>query len=359
MHRPIVAPGAQVAQLILSPKEIERYSFGRALAAARSGDWRLAGYERELSTDLSGRGGESIATPHRVLVPNQVIRAAVRDLSAASASAGGYLVGTDNGGVIDALRPIMVTRRLGAQTVPALKANMTWARQGGTATIAWAPNEMTAATETQTLNFGQTAGTPKVLVLSIETSRHMQLQSPEMLDQVLTRELAVGVATGCDAAALNGSGAAGQPLGVLNTPGLQTFTGASLSWVNALVPQGQILGANALSDGGRVAYVTTPAVAQVAANRQGFSTTAPLWVGGLAEGQLAGCLAMSSTQMPAATLLAGDWSRMMLLEWGAGVMIDANPYANFPAGITGYRAILMCDVVLESISAFSVATSVS
>jgi hypothetical protein len=87
--------------------------------------------------------------------------------------------------------------------------------------------------------------------------------------------------------------------------------------------------------------------------RQRFSSTdTPLWEGNLWNGQMAGFPAMSSNQMASGTMLFGDWSQVVVGEWGV-LEVEVNPYANFQAGIIGIRALVSMDVGLRYAAAFS------
>jgi len=104
-------------------------------------------------------------------------------------------------------------------------------------------------------------------------------------------------------------------------------------------------------------YVTTPAVAALAMARARFSSTdTPLWVGNIWDGTMAGFRAMASNQMSSGTMLFGDWSEVILAEWGV-LEVEANPFANFQAGITGIRAFYTVDVGVRHGAAFSYAAS--
>ena len=106
--------------------------------------------------------------------------------------------------------------------------------------------------------------------------------------------------------------------------------------------QTDVAAANALNTS--CAYLTTPTVAALLAQRQRFtSTDSPLWQGNILDGEVVGFRGATSTAMPAATMVFGDFSQVVVAEWGA-LEIAANPYANFPAGITGIRAFMTTDV---------------
>jgi hypothetical protein len=73
---------------------------------------------------------------------------------------------------------------------------------------------------------------------------------------------------------------------------------------------------------------------------------------------MAGFQAMSSNQMSSATMLFGDWSQVVVGEWGV-LEVEVNPYANFQAGIIGIRAMVTMDCGLRYAGAFSLASSIT
>jgi len=345
------------SQVPLSEREISGYSIRNAIKAALTGNWSKAGFERSVTmATLQGLGDADMAS-NRLIVPAAVL---ARDLVAGTGSAGGFLVNTEMRGVLDALRPRLVAARLGAQVITGLRNNVTYARNAGSLTLTWQATEGTPAVETENFNTGQIALTPKTVTGLVEASRVFQLLTLDVGEAMILRELRLGVAAGVDAAAFGGTGASGQPTGLLNTAGIGTFNGASITYANLLEAQTDVLSANALTEGGRVAFTCRPAVASVLAQRQGFNASSPpCWVGPLAEGQLIGCPAITSIFPPAATLVAGDFAQMMLAEWGAGLDVRVDPYTGFLSGRVGLAASLSVDVGVAWPQAFSVATSVS
>jgi HK97 family phage major capsid protein len=121
--------------------------------------------------------------------------------------------------------------------------------------------------------------------------------------------------------------------------------------------QTDVAGANALAP--NCGYLTTPAVAALLKQRVKFTSTAsPIWEGGVLDGNVDGFRAMSSLQVPTANILFGDFSQVVIGEWGM-LEIAMNPYANFAAAITGIRAIQTVDVGVRQAGAFSLATAVT
>lgn len=347
----------------LSEKEAQQFSILRAVVAARDKDWSKAGYEAEVSRTIAQKLGK-VPDATRFFVPLEVQQRQIsdprlqgkRDLTVGTSNAGGYLVGTDNLGFIDLLRNRSVVMNMGARRLTGLQGNLTIPRQSGAATAYWLSTEATAITESQQ-TLGQLAFSPKTAGAYTEISRLLALQSSPDAESMVMADLAAVVGLAVDAAALNGSGASGQPTGIINTSGIGTVTGGSLAYAGVLEFQTDVAAANALSDA--CGYVTTPAVASLLMQRVKFSGTAsPIWEGNVLNGNCAGFRGMSSNQTPSANLLFGDFNQLVIGEWGT-LEIEVNPYANFAAGIMGVRAMYSIDVGVRYAGAFSLATSVT
>jgi hypothetical protein len=67
---------------------------------------------------------------------------------------------------------------------------------------------------------------------------------------------------------------------------------------------------------------------------------------------------MSSNQCPSGDMVFGDWSQLVIGEWGV-LEIAVNEQANFQAGIVGVRCFYTMDVGVRIPAAFSIGTSMS
>lgn len=355
---------APAAMLDMSPAELKRYSLFKAIRAVADGDWSDAGLELEAHREIEKRvGGSKSKGKRSFFVPldvqsRPVAQGGQRDLSAVTGSAGGFLVATQNMSFIDILRARSVVMAMGATRMTGLIGNVTVPRQTGAATAVWLANETTAATESDQV-FNQMALSPKNVAAYTEVSRQLMMQSDPSAEMIVMNDLAAVVALAVDSAAINGSGASGQPLGIVGTAGIGSVTGTTLAYSGVLEFQTDVLAANALINAGATGYVATPAVAGLLASRSRFANTdTPLWEGGLLDGRVAGFRGMSSTQIAAGRMLFGDFSQLVVAEWGT-LELEVNPYANFPAGISGVRAFYTVDVGVRYAASFSYSTAIT
>lgn len=347
------------AKLDLSKTEANRYSLLRAIRAANDKDWGKAGFEAECSREIAQRMGKT-PDPTRFYVPFEVLQRTVttqkRDLATTPGSAGGHLVSTENVGFVELLRNRSVLFNMGARRLSGLTGNVTVPRHTGAATAYWLGTEATAITESN-LTFGQIALTPKNVGAYTEISRQLALQSSPDAEGLVMADLAAVVALAADAAGLTGTGAGGQPTGIINTAGIGGVTGTSIAYAGMLEFQTDTATSNALFDS--AGYVATPAVAALLMQRVKFTSTAsPLWDGNVLNGVACGFRAMSSNQMPSGNLLFGAFDQVVVGEWGV-LEVEVNPYANFAAGIIGVRAFYTMDIGVRYPAAFSLSNNVT
>lgn len=350
--QPLPAPSAQ---LDLSGGEVKRYSVLRAIRALVDRDWSQAGFERECHQAICQRAGVAEGANGGFYLPYEVQK---RDMTAGTAANGGYLVATDNlaASFIDLLRKRAVVARLGATMLSGLVGNVTIPKLTAGGTAYWLTNEATAITESQQ-TLGQLALAPKNVGAYTEVSRQLMMQSSPAADSLIMNDLAKVLALAIDLAALEGSGASGQPTGISATAGIGSVTGTTIAYAGILEFQTDVAGSEALAE--NCAYVTTPAVASLLSQRQRFtSTDSPLWQGNVLDGTVCGYRALSTNQVTAASMVFGDFSQVVIGEWGM-LELALNPYANFAAAISGIRAIQTVDVGVRYAGAFSRATSIT
>lgn len=357
-----------VAQLDLTAREAKRFSMSRAIEAVCNGhNWSKAGFEAECSSEIMRKIGAQ-PDPNKFYVPLEVQQRQVgtpveelayalmkRDLSVA-ANGGGFLVETANISFVELLRNRSVAFAMGATRMPGMVGNFTIPKQSAAGTAFWLANETSTITESQQ-TFVQISCSPKTVGGYTEISRQLLLQSSPAAEGLVMADLAAIVALAADLAILNGSGAAGQPTGILNTAGIGSVTGTSLAYDDIVEFQTDTAAGNALF--GSSGFVTTPAVAGLLKQRVKFANTeTPLWEGQLLDGTVDGYRAMASNQIPAATMLFGYFASVLVPEWGV-LGVEVNPFANFQAGIVGVRAMYSMDVGVRYPTSFSAAATIT
>lgn len=336
--------------------ELPEFDLDLAIASLAAGTYRKATTsERSTSEYLERKYGAPSGDPNfSVRIPRKALQR--RDLTASTASAGGYLV---DGRVLDyaaSLLPKSVCLRAGAKLVPVSGGNLSTPVGAGSATATWLQAENTTIPESTPV-LSTAAATPKTLAVFVECSRQLLLQSNA--GDIVRREITNAAAAELDRAVIAGSGAGGEPLGIIATPGVGSVTGTTLSHAGLVEMQQDVLDANAGENPGTCSFVTTPTVAKLLNSRQRFTgSDTPLWQGALGEGTVEGIRGFSTKNAPASTVLYGDFSEMEILQWGTmELMVD--PHTKMKQAIVGIRLMLSVDVVVRHPAAFSLATGVT
>jgi HK97 family phage major capsid protein len=275
-----------------------------------------------------------------------------RDLSKAVGSLGGFTVQTEICEAIDILRPWSVTVRAGMLIESGLIGDLALPKVSGKSTPTWVNSEATQITAS-TPTLVQAAMTPKTVGNVIVFSRQLRIQTNA--ERFVARELLRTIGTAIDQAVINGSGASGQPLGLLNTSGVQTQSGTNMN-AGVLTMKQKSAEANAVDE--QITFLSTPAVRQLLETRERATGGGEfVWQ----HDQVADRRAYVSTDVPTATMISGDWGLVYLGIWGNGFVLEINPYdpAGFKAGTIQARLLVSCDVGVLHPSAFIQATSIT
>lgn len=372
IHKSRGENNASQAHLGLSANETREYSLCRAILAAHSRNWKNAGFELECHDEVAKRINaipevgnffvpldvqqRSLPTNINRLAQKHGLGHLQRDLHVATDGAGGFLTQTTNMGFTELLRAISFAFRMGVTRLSGLRDNVAIPRQSAAATAEWLTSETDTAAESQQ-TFVQLLMSPKTVSAYTELSRQLLLQATIDAEGLVNSDLAAVAALAVDAAVISGSGAAGQPEGLDNVVGVGAVVGTTLGFPGVLEFQTDVAAANVLPAAG--GYVTTPAVASLMIQRVKYASTAsPLWEGNIWEGVMQGFNAMSTNQVAAAVMYFGDWAKAIVAEWGV-LEVETNPFANFPAGIIGVRAMYSVDVGIRLPAAFSRADTIT
>jgi hypothetical protein len=116
----------------MTQKEVQRYSLGRALVAACTGDWTQAGIELECSKAVASIMGRA---PEGFFVPFEVMN---RDFNVGTASEAGNFVPTNlrPDMYVDVLRNAMSMGKLGVTYLAGLSGNVDLPRKSTAGTLA-------------------------------------------------------------------------------------------------------------------------------------------------------------------------------------------------------------------------------
>lgn len=351
----IVAP-SPASQLGLSQREAQQFSIVRAANAYLTGDWKQAGFELEASraiADKLNRQAKGFFVPTEVQGQMGALSLQRVAQSAGDPTYGGFLVADQYRGdlFIEALRARSVAMEAGVRSLPGLVGNLPIPKVTGSATFYWI-TEGGSATDTN-LQFGQIAMSPRTIAGAVPMTRRLLQQSSPAVEQLVRSDLVTGAALAIDLAVFEGTAAAGQPLGVVNHPSINTVavtTDGTPTWDEVVQFETEIATDNALA--GSLSYITTPAVR----GKMKVTPKATNQAIFIADGNSAnGYPVRVSTQLATHTLLFGDWSQIIVGFWG---VLDIQPDVSTLASSGGLvlRAFQDVDTAIRHAIAFAKAT---
>lgn len=369
---PVQTSQATSADLGLTQGEQERFSVGRAVRALITKDWTHAGLEREVSRAMAKRLQRDTAG---IFVPNdfKVRVTSGNVLATNNANNGAPAVFTDYAGWIDLLRNKTLVFKLGARLFPGLRANYSFVRQNAAGSVYWISENPGTDVTDSTIGIQNVTMKPHILKGMLSFTAEQLAQAEEMFDALCNQELLKVHALEIDRVALNGSGSAGQPTGVLNQSNIGSVAmgtnGANLSaaGVGPFVDlETQVALANA--DLGNLAYLTDPAIRGEAKKTQEFPGTAAfekVWQKGPATGvgSVNGYDAYATNNLPnnlvkgtssnCRAAIFANWADLYVGEWGGGLELLIDPYTLAGQDITRVISRQLVDVALGHPGSFA------
>lgn len=346
---------ADATNLLPKADPKQRFSFCKAIIAAMSpseADGNGCGYELDVMRETK-----------------KVVRQA---LSADIGSTGGFLVPIQQlPEMIEQLKAKTVIEQAGATILPDLTGSPVHiSRKTGNATASWITAGQTLTNTQQT--FDQVSLSVKRLASFTQIDNlTLRLANPA-LDAVVERDLSSELALARDLAGIRGDGTAGQPVGVRFAPGvsLQTISGTQVPTVDDLQALVQTLD-EANAPNLKRAWIMTPrtrrtlqAIVDASARPILTSQIDP------SPGQLNTILGnpmFVTTQIPnnlgggtdESELYYGDWSEVLIGNWGAMEILASNVAGNALANDqTFVRAIMYTDIAVRHGASFAVYTDV-
>lgn len=345
----------------LTKKEAARFSIlkvARHLANPDENSYKATAFERECSEAVGSKMGR---TARGFFMPSDVQK---RDLVVGTPTAGGNLVATDllMGSFIDMLRNAMVIDRLGARMLTGLVGNVAIPKQTSGSTIYWVA-ENTAPTESQQA-IGQVLMSPKTAGGFTDIGRTLMNQTSLDVENFVMSDLAINLGLGIQQAAINGSGAANQPSGLLTriTPSVIGGTnGLAPTWQNIIDLETNVAVANA--DIGSMAYLVNAKTRGKLKSTQKFTGTngMPIWdagaqplngYGAAVTNALPSNLTKGTSSGVASAIIFGNWADLMIGLWGTTDLIR-DPYTASASGGVRIVALQDVDVNVRNLESFS------
>jgi HK97 family phage major capsid protein len=335
----------------MSNKEAQSFSVLRAInQLATKG--RLEGLEREASDAACKQYGRSIDGLGFIVPDDVTLRSLTRAQTASVATAGGFTVATELGGLIEYLRNKTVLGQLGITMLNGLTGDVSLPVQSSGATAYWVSE--TGALTDSSVTFGQKKLSPHRLGATIPLSTQLIAQSSISAEAWARNELQTVLALARDLAGLEGTGVNGQPLGVKNTTGINTTVtfGGAATWADVVEFETGIATDNA--------DIGTMGFALSAATVGKWKTILKDSVAGagylLSDDMTAnGYPAKRTGQITGSIAFFGVWSQLIHAMW-AGQEIIVDPYALKKSGQVEVTINELCDFLVRQPLAFNVST---
>ena len=320
-------------QIGMSGAEAKRYSLGRALVAAITGDWSKAGLELECSRAVESIMGRA---PEGFFLPPDVFK---RDFNVGTASEAGNLVATGLRADLftDVLRNNMVMGQLGVTYLTGLSGNVDIPRKITASTLGML-TEIGSASETGPATAKATLS-PKRIGAYVQVSKQALIQSAVALESMIRDDLVTSAAVLLENQAINGAGTGAEIKGLRNVTGIGTVVGGTNglapAWSHLVDLESACANANAEPD--RLSGYLTNTKVRGKYKQTQFATNLPMiWQNGaqplngyrvaVSNNVPSNLTKGTSTTVCSATLFGSDWSNVVIGLFGAPD-ITVDPYS--------------------------------
>ncbi|WP_417904522.1 phage major capsid protein [Candidatus Tisiphia endosymbiont of Micropterix aruncella] len=344
----------------MSTKETRSFSILRAIRATVTGNWSDAELEKEASMAVAKKINREPSSFFVPLDVNLEQRSYVgRTLEKLSNVAGGYLVSTDylSNNFIELLRNKMLVKQMGAKVMSGLHGDVAIPKQTGGATTFWVSEGRSPEHSEQA--FAQVTLSPKSIAAYTDFTRKLVLQSSPDIENLVRSDLATVIALEIDRAAISGRGIGAEPLGILNTTGIGNVTfddDNPISWGKIVDLESLIAARNA--DIGTLGYLCNANIRGILKQTEKAEGTAQfVWESSseLGFGYLNGYRVGTTNQIPADTILFGNFADLIIGQWGVlDVLVD--PYTLGTSGGIRIRVMQDVDIAVRHSESFAVLT---
>ena len=372
-NQPLETP----AHVVDAPvKEQRSYSLASMIRAQATGDWRGAGLEREMHDEIVRRTGKP---SEGMYVPDFAWRAGVMTTAATGAIAGEAV--TDNfvptiqrGDMfIEALRAKQVMANLGVTFIGGL-TNRVRMPKFSTGASAGFVEEAGAVADQSPADAGVTLQ-PRTLGAHAQISRLLMLESVPAIEQVVQDDLLRSIADRIEFHAIQGSGASGQPTGILNdgnVGNVDISAGtdvAALTWADITDLVKTVEEANGVVNQATLGWLSNAKVKAKMANTVRVASSDSVMLLNDPWNSLYGYKAEFTSNVPsdldpgdggsdASALIFGDFSQLLVGLFGSPSII-VDPYTNSTSGDVVISVMQEVDVALRNAASFAITDEVS
>lgn len=318
-----------------------KYSFRKAIHEAAEGG-KLSGLEAEIKKEGENEYRDMGKTVKGAIqIPSWFMSDPKKDtekrtLVVDPSGTGGAnkTIETELSSLIGILRPNLVLQQAGARVVTGLRGDIEFLKQTGKVSGNWLGE--TAASQKSNPTFDKEGRTPKRLSVYSDFSKQLIYQSSVGIESLIRDELRKAIGENTEYAFLNGSGTDPVPRGLLNTSGLSAVAiganGGAPSYENLIALKKKIKKNNYSSNS--MAYLSTSDIEGRLEVTQKFDGTNGMPV--VSGGRMNNFPFLTSNILPedltkgtstdCHPIIFGDFSQVLILQWGAVDMI-VDPYA--------------------------------
>ena len=359
-----------------SSKEKRNYSLGRMIQAQVTGDWKNAGYEREMSEEIAKRTGKQ---SQGMYVPDFAWRSGVMTTAATGGISGenvtDQFVPTIQRGdlFIEALRAKQVMSNLGVTYMGGL-TNRIRIPKIATGASAGFVEEAANVTDQSPTDAGVTLQ-PRTLGAFATMSRLLMLESVPAIEQIVQDDLLRSIADKIEYYAINGSGSSGQPTGILNNSdvnNLDISAGtdvAALTWADITDLVKLVEEDNGVVNANTLGFLTNPKVKAKMANTVRVASSDSVMLLNDPWNAIYGYKAEFTNNVPsdldpgdggsdASAMIFGDFSQLMVGLFGAPSII-VDPYSGSKSGDVTISVMQEVDVALRNAISFAKTDEIS
>ena len=357
-------------------KEKRTYSLGKMIQAQVTGDWKNAGYEREMSEEIAKRTGKQ---SQGMYVPDFAWRSGVMTTAATGGISGEnvtdqFVPQIQRGDLfIEALRAKQVMSNLGVTYMGGL-TNRIRIPKIATGASAGFVEEAADVSDQSPTDAGVTLQ-PRTLGAFATMSRLLMLESVPAIEQIVQDDLLRSIADKIEYHAINGSGSSGQPTGILNNSdvnNLDISAGtdvAALTWADITDLVKLVEEDNGVVNANTLGFLTNPKVKAKMANTVRVASSDSVMLLNDPWNAIYGYKAEFTNNVPsdldpgdggsdASAMIFGDFSQLMVGLFGAPSII-VDPYSGSKSGDVTISVMQEVDVALRNAISFAKTDEIS
>ncbi len=346
-EKPLDTPAAVIDAPV---KEKRSYSLGRMVQAQITGDWRKAGFEREINDEISkrvGREAEGVYVPDFAWQQRGALSTAATGGSGSEVVFDDFVPTEHRGDMfIEALRARQVLGGLGTTYMSGLTSRIKMPKLATGANAAFV-EELADVADGAGTDGGVTLQ-PRTMGSFVDMSRLLILESVPAIEQIIRNDLLSSAADRTEFYAINGSGSGGQPTGILNTSGINNLDISSgtdvdaLTWADIIALVKLVEEDNGIVNQEAAGFLSHPAVKAKLASTAKVSSTDSVQILDAPWNELYGQPIAFTSNVPttldpgdggndASALVYGDFSQLIIASFGAPSLL-VDPYSNSKAG---------------------------